>query len=228
MNFMFYYYIKVRTAKFIIGMNNDLDLDKQQVLIECENGNYDEVDKYLRLKYPHSEGNETSNSLIPMLSYAILNREMQIVRILLNKNIDVNFVYDGCNSALMYGCQTWDVDIVSLLLKKGANVNYQNFNGATPLFISICTSEYSITEELLHHGANINHQDKNGITALMLTSMFAEFRIAKLLIRRGVNPYLKDNNGDTFLDYIKDKNSNEMMKQYIEDYYVPNIKPAKR
>lgn len=58
---------------------------------------------------------------------------LDIVKLLLNHNADVNAHCATGNTPLMFACAGGQVDVVKVLLKHGANVEEQNENGHTPL-----------------------------------------------------------------------------------------------
>lgn len=58
---------------------------------------------------------------------------LDIVKLLLSHNADVNAHCATGNTPLMFACAGGQVDVVKVLLKHGANVEEQNENGHTPL-----------------------------------------------------------------------------------------------
>lgn len=58
---------------------------------------------------------------------------LEIVKLLLSHNADVNAHCATGNTPLMFACAGGHVEVVKELLKHGANVEEQNENGHTPL-----------------------------------------------------------------------------------------------
>ena len=225
---------KVCFLSFVIISEMAECLDYQQALIECENENYDYVEKYLTSNdYLTSKEYLNNGDDMSLLSFVVANDETEFVRILLNKKEVVEIIdltIDGIYfTPLMYGCTFSMKHSVSLLLKKGADTECKNNFGETALFLAIKNDFIEGIYELLHYGANVNHQDDSGETALMNVIQMSEYRLslAKLFIRRGANPYLQNNKGKVFMDFIKRCHKQKMQK-YIEDFYVCNIKPSRK
>ena len=116
---------------FVIILEMAECLDYQQALIECENENYDYVEKYLTSNdYLTSKEYLNNGDDMSLLSFVVANGETEFVRILLNKKEVVEIIdltIDGIYfTALMYGCTFGMKHSVSLLLKKGADTECKN------------------------------------------------------------------------------------------------------
>jgi ankyrin repeat protein len=106
-----------------------------------------------------------SDNKTPLI-IAIEKNNKDIVKILLENNVDVEKVVDG-DTPLIYAIKNNNKDIVELLLGKNANVNKLDRFGNTPLIIAIENNYEDIVKLLLEKDANVNKPDSSGYTPLM-------------------------------------------------------------
>jgi ankyrin repeat protein len=134
------------------------------------------------------------------------------VRLLLDKDVDVNARDDQGNTALHYAARSfvgdWQQRIGGALLEKGAAVNAANHDGETPLILAATQYRAEAAELLLDNGADVNAKTKSGRTALMqaidgpkdfdnTNHVVYSPAIAKLLIARGADVNARDAEGNT-------------------------------
>ena len=90
-------------------------------------------------------------SLSTDLYNAILGRDTELIKKLLDNGVDVNTVYDDECTPLLLATYNGDIHCIKLLLEYGADVNEVNeFDGDTPLFITIKYNNSNYFEILLH------------------------------------------------------------------------------
>ena len=89
----------------------------------------------------------------------------EIVKILLEKDIDVNAADDERYTPLMFACQNGDIEIAELLIKKGAKIDTSCYpyeakfqRGYTALTFSIIKENAEIVKLLIKHKATISKQ----------------------------------------------------------------------
>jgi ankyrin repeat protein len=154
---------------------------------------------------------------------AVNSNDVETVKSLLNKGVDVNTKVNGVDNdtVLMSAVQLGHPDAVKLLLDRGADVNAKDNEGFTalmfgyspPLDFSTVSSglrrplttdeqidEMKIAKLLLDKGADINAKDNTyGDTALIHLALDGFTNAVLLLQDRGADINAKDNNGDTAL-----------------------------
>ncbi|UOX38539.1 ankyrin repeat containing protein [Finch poxvirus] len=159
------------------------------------------------------------------LHYATHYKNIDMINLLLNYNIDTSIKsYDGysvfyyavtsedtelAKNMIKYYDYTYDdvlltiavtdnnIDMLLTLLEMGLDVNSVANNGKTPLHNSCSTHVIEIIETLLSHGANVNARCKNYRTPLHEFTAVSEYKMIKLLIDNGADIHVKDNNGKT-------------------------------
>ena len=91
----------------------------------------------------------------------------EIVKILLNKGVDVNHKdFEGA-TPLIIASRMDNFKLVKLLISKGADVNAKDNLGTTALMFAAQNNSIEIANQLIVEGANVNEKDSIGTVALM-------------------------------------------------------------
>ncbi|KAM6915448.1 NF-kappa-B inhibitor epsilon [Xenentodon cancila] len=103
------------------------------------------------------------------LHLAALNRQHQIMKLLVKKGADLN-IQEGTSgkTALHLAVELHDITLVRLLLSKGANVDAAMFNGCTPLHLAVGRQDANIAHLLCQSGADTMLRNMEDETALDL------------------------------------------------------------
>ncbi|CAK6962735.1 NF-kappa-B inhibitor epsilon [Scomber scombrus] len=103
------------------------------------------------------------------LHLAALNRQHQMMNLLMNKEADLN-IQEGTSgkTALHLAVELHDVTSVKLLLNGGANVDAAMFNGCTPLHLAVGRQDTTIANLLFQSGADTMLRNMEDETALDL------------------------------------------------------------
>ena len=133
--------------------------------------------KWLTMHIGCSVNDPSKNGTIP-LGTAIVQENLEIVQILLEKGADANMTYeveseDGTfpMSPLIEALEMEKSDIVLFLIVQGcANLNVKNYKGASPLHIAVYNSMQDIVEKLLECDISINGKDNEGATPLIIAA----------------------------------------------------------
>ena len=127
----------------------------------------------------------------------------EVVKLLLDRNAQVDIVNSIGWTALIYASVDGTTDIVQLLLDAGANVNiqsrYENGATVTPLVAACSCGHTEVIKRLLNKGADVNFRPVKGMTMLMLACERKNTEVVKLLLDAGAEVNLYSNNGRTAL-----------------------------
>lgn len=144
--------------------------------------------------------------------YDVNTRRLELVKLLLEKNPNINYQNKKGYTALMYAIVSGHLEIAKLLLQKGSNINLQSKSCKTALVCALYNiNKYTgirkikIVKLLLKNGANVNSKCKYGMCPLyFMTTKYRDkrnyedypvyFEIIKLLIKHGafMNSYIKE------------------------------------
>jgi len=145
---------------------------------------------------------EAADPLVVSLSSAVSKNNVDEVKEILAKGVDVNgFNEHGC-TALWIAAIKRNIFLVQLLLEAGADPNLgDDDRNQPPLSIAIGASEQSrsVCSLLIAAGANVNAQTTDGMTPLMWAAQFGNLEITEMLIRFGADVSLKDIEGKNAL-----------------------------
>ncbi len=184
------------------------------------------------------------------LMEAIINRHVEVAKLLIEKGANVNEESNTKLTSLMLASRNGYTEVVNLLLNTGADVNYKNENGQTALEIAL--KEYntylrdyisnkgddnfrasilpsieryeSIAKLLIQKGANVDNKNSNGFTLLMSASKKGEVKVVKFLLDAEANINHKANNGLTSLAIASANNNLEVVDLLIKNLCDINIK----
>lgn len=101
------------------------------------------------------------------LYVAIENNNIEIVKYLIQNNIDLNKIYteEGITPVSL-AVMLDEKEILYILIKKGLNINAASISDSdykyTPLTIAVDNNNYQIAKLLIENGANINIHDNYG------------------------------------------------------------------
>ena len=130
------------------------------------------------------------------LHHAILNRNENIIKILLLEAINRDITNNAGMAVIHYASQaTQDIKLVELLLNYCATVNVTDKKGYTPLIYAIKANNIKAIELLIDAGSDVNFKDNNDNTPLHFAVMFASEDAIKLLLTRGADVCLANKSG---------------------------------
>jgi len=162
------------------------------------------------------------------LKFACIANNYEIVKLLIEHNIDINMpdyenctpLMSACNSKdkkyeslqicelLMSACNSKDkkyesLQICELLLNAGANVNVKNKYGNSAIICASCCyySNFEKIKLLIQFGANVNVQDQYGDSPIIYACRCPNFEVIDLLIQSGADVNVKNAFGKTALMY---------------------------
>ncbi len=110
---------------------------------------------------------DRSKKPIP-LENAILNGDIDQVRLHLEAGVDLNQTIPGDSAYPLHYAANSHADIIQLLVDHGANVNVKDDKGKTPLHCASVTANLENMRALLENGADVNAVDDEGNTPLQL------------------------------------------------------------
>ncbi|KAI0577124.1 Ankyrin repeat protein [Pyrenophora tritici-repentis] len=128
----------------------------------------------------------------PIYHASSLGRE-EIVKLLLERDTDINGGHQDLGGALVAACEISHEAIVTLLLNRGADPN-SNSDGYTALKRAVDSCHKAIVKLLINQGASVNDLDGNS-SALVRAVTLNERGISELLLDGGAA--LNDGYGDS-------------------------------
>jgi len=160
------------------------------------------VNVRLRGGYPNDE---------TLLIWAIGRVPTDVIRLIIDKDPDVNAGDDSGHTALMKAVSRGEDEIAMLLLEKGANVNARTKKGWTALMGA--GARLGIVKALLDKGADVNAKDNCGFTPLMGAAERSGGRdVVKLMLENGADINARDICGRSVLAHALGNRDSEVLK----------------
>ncbi|XP_055381299.1 ankyrin repeat and KH domain-containing protein mask isoform X2 [Condylostylus longicornis] len=180
----------VNTVRRLLGKGNiDIDStdDGESLLsMACSAGYYELAQVLLAMSAAQVE-DKGQKDCTPLMEAASAGH-LDIIRLLLSHNADVNAQCTTGNTPLMFACAGGHVEVVKVLLSHGAHVEDQNENGHTPLMEAASAGHVEVAKVLLEHGAGINtHSNEFKESALTLACYKGHLNMVKFLLEAGAD-----------------------------------------
>jgi len=150
-----------------------------------------------------------TNNIISPLHLGVENNDIQMCKLLVDHNADVNWC-DSDGQSPIFNCTGGDIsyEIFDLLLTSGGKIDICDVFKRTPLHYSVNSGAVDRVKRLLQTpGVQINARDYQGSSALHHVMTICDTEtglddlqsIIKLLLHAGADPNLQDNRGLTAL-----------------------------
>jgi len=137
--------------------------------------------------------------------------DVEEVRDILGRGINVNAVDYGGNSPLMMAAWKGHVEVARLLMDRGAEVDKKSQGGSTPLKAAAQMGHVEVARLLLDRGANHMAKNQYGSTPLMEAATMGHVEVARLLIVRGAEVEATDKTGKTPLMIARERGFQDMV-----------------
>ncbi|KAG2696653.1 hypothetical protein I3843_07G067000 [Carya illinoinensis] len=119
--------------------------------------------------------------------------EIELMRILLSKGVDVNSQSDA-GTPLIWAAGHGQKDAVKVLLEHHANPNIETDDDITPLLSSVAAGSLASLELLIQAGAKVNIS-AGGATPLHIAADNGSLEIINCLLKAGADPNVTDEDG---------------------------------
>jgi ankyrin repeat protein len=146
-----------------------------------------------------SETIDDKNELQKNLFKAAITGNIEKIKELLEKGVNINDYLHNKNLALNASALMGRLESVEFLLANGAEINKADAKGQTALHKATIGGYTEIVEFLLKKGALVNSYDIKGATALHTAMILGDKEIVTLLIEHGADINKEDNQGQTAL-----------------------------
>ena len=182
--------------------------------------------KVMMLYIPNINITYGRNNDIPLI-VACYKGWLDVVKIIIDRNANLNIKGDNGLTPLMVACQKSDEDIVRLLLNKGANPNIKDNKKHSVLNFACSGLNINIIRLLLDKGANPNIKcgSKNCTQLVYMCCGKEEYPyIVNLLLKKGANINIKDDNQYTPLMYACKNGHSLIVRMLLNEGANPNPK----
>lgn len=180
-------------------------------LILAIQGRYSEGIRFLLAH--HADVNATDEGGGTALLYAIGNRNLPLVKTLLDRGAPLNGLTITDRSrrskvSLNYLRGVEDPAILEILIARGAKIHAMDEQGENALFAAARNGSPQCVKALLQHGADPNSRNWHGMTALMIAAEYGSIENIHLLLEFGAEVNAQDASQTTALRWALTRKSN--------------------
>jgi ankyrin repeat protein len=156
--------------------------------------------------------NQYDSNMKTPLMYAIENKNLKSINLLLQYNANPNILDSDDKNSLFYAINTKQENIIKLILPKINNINNLSILGETCLHVA-CLINMPKINLLLDNNININQQNyKNEYTALHIAILLQNYDIINILLNnKNINVNIQTNIGNTALHLAMLKYNKEIV-----------------
>lgn len=159
-----------------------------------------------------------------LLTFVINKGDIQAVKLLLKRGLDVNAMDSQGHTALKVAIDANQTEVFQILLKRGANKNLpfpeslQQKKGIYPIHLSAIKGRQDICNTLLETGENINRKDQLGNSPLYHAVKSDKQDMVAFLLEKGADIYSKNLNGETLLSLpIKNIMILKLLRKHVKE-----------
>lgn len=153
------------------------------------------------------------------LVYAAEIGSIELVKLLLQNNANVNGAHDGKRLAytpLMAAAFNGHPEVVADLLRAKANLLLSDTQGLTALMYGVKSDNIQVIDELIKAADKslkqlVNMQDKSGMTALMYATVANKKDLVQELLKAGADKSIKNKLGKTAGDIARDNKITDLV-----------------
>ena len=170
------------------------------------------------LKNPAIVNFKGSDQTTPLLHKAAENGHLEVVKLLLANNADVNVEDEDTSTPLHAAAQHGHLEVVKLLLAKNADVNAVEIYKSTPLHYAAENGHLEVVKLLLANNADVNAVDNCTNTPLYDAAWHGHLEVVKLLLVNKANVNAVDKCTRTPLHYAAWRGHLEVVKLLLENH----------
>lgn len=203
--------------------NSETKTESQKNNKVTENGILISVDNINVSKYELEidDFEEEEITMNHLLCLATEECDEKLIRELIDKKVDVNFMCDGDHviTNLAY-CKELGVRLTKMLLNKGANINGADQDNDSFLSYAISYDNLKLSEFLIDKGANQVQRDRNSNMGCLPIHGVESLAMLELLISKGFEINGLCNNGRNLLHFATRENLKEVAQHLIDNKLV--------
>ena len=161
-----------------------------------------------------------------ILQLACINGQIDLVELLINKNVDINVSDSYGDTLLVLAYKSKKFNIVKLLIERGADSNISDKSGSTVMHLACFEGNTSVVNLLLKTNETFNVYQSSGSAPLILACQKGHLSIVELLIAKGTDFDAKSKKPNKFKTALMEASENghyPVVKCLLYNNANPNI-----
>jgi ankyrin repeat protein len=170
---------------------------------------------------------------INALYYAVSERNLEMIRFLINQGADPNVNMEGARSILQLATDLGDMEIIQVLIEAGADCNKTSsyYHPLNPLQTAVNMGNFELAKYLMSVGADINWPSYKikGATALQMAVKKQNVDMVDFLLGRGahVNAPAAESGGVTALQAAVPRGRLDLIELLLRNGVNANDRPSR-
>ncbi len=158
-----------------------------------------------------------SSELCPPLYYAVRDRRLNLIDLLIEYGADLNYQNNFGWTPLHIAAFKSHRDLVNLLIDEGARVELQDEKGNTPLNVAAGNDSPECMEELIDSGASVHSRGYMNLTPFLKSVYLTNYECAKVAIDAGGFVDVEDMIGRGWKTLCTDDELIRKIDKYIQE-----------
>jgi len=167
--------------------------------------------EFVKMNYSHLE--MTDEKRKTLLHYAVVGSAMDVIKYLLDMDINVNMVDQHGESPLFDCARKGKMDIAKLLISKFAQVNIANRSGELPIHLAAQKGDIDMMRLLIESGSYTNKKSDEDKLPVHYAILGGQVEAVPFLLKEGRQSWMqKDIYGNSLLHYATKTTSVRMIE----------------
>jgi len=149
---------------------------------------------------------------------------IEIVRLLIDKGININQTNKDGQNALHWACENGHNETVQLLIQKGVDTKQKDIFRQNALHWASRRGHKELVQLLMGKGLDANEKDKFGKSALHWAWFYDHKEVVQLLIEKGIDIHQQNNDGQNALHWASSKGHKDVVHLLVEKGIDINLK----
>ncbi len=177
--------------------------------------------EYVKLHMTHLEMVDDKKK--SLLHYAVTGSAMDVIKYLLNQDINVNLADQYGETPLFDCARKGKVQIAKRLIEKFANVNVENRQGELPIHLASFKGDLDMIKLLIESGSFMNKQTKEDKYPVHYAIAGGRYDVIDFLIKKSNQYYsMRDAHGNTLLHHAAKTSNVQMIDMLLNQNLDPN------
>ncbi|MCR3906758.1 MAG: ankyrin repeat domain-containing protein [Tenericutes bacterium] len=176
---------------------------------------------FVKLHFSHLEMADEKKKTL--LHYAVLGSAMDVIKYLLDMDINVNMV-DAHGETPLFDCaRKGKLEIAKLLISKFASVNVENRHGELPIHLAAFKGDLDMIKLLIESGSYLNKKTSEDKLPVHYAIAGGRSDIIQFLLKESKqNWFIKDTYGNTLLHHAAKTSSVQILDLLLNQNLDPN------
>ena len=194
-----------------IGNNSSSDIVNAVMNNDC---------KYILEYIKENDIDVVDAKLENLLHKAARNDNVEVVKMLIELNVDVNAHNRHLDTPLHLAIISKNLSVFNVLLENKARINIKNKKNVSPIHLAAASGKVKMLNALLDRGASINIADENGLKPLHYAIRSGKKEMIQLLLDKGASIMEVDDRKNNALHHAASRGKDNIIPYLLEQMVI--------